>query len=306
MNGHALGERAGWVLAAAFVAFGSTTLGGDDRPPAVPLGSPTTQTGSAVVDSAVANSPVLVDRYLFGDAAGSLTSWVTGPAAALAADAFAWPSVTPTVVTRPAPVVKAAPKPLSVWWARYQGVNHVWMRADKPPFNDVRVRRAISMALDRKGMIDATYEGVGIYNPAVPMGLKDWALPVEQLGEGAQYYKFDPARSRKLLAEAGFPNGFPATISFTTYGSTIVVDQIQLILKYLKDVGIDAKLNQQEYGAYIATTFYGKYESMAFGPQTPFLDPDNFLYGPHVANELKNQSHVDDPVVTDLLVRQRR
>ena len=124
MNGHALGERAGWVLAAAFVAFGSTTLGGGDRPAAAPLGVPTAETGSAAVTD---DSPVLVDRYLFGDAAGSPGPWASGPAAALAADSFAWPSVAPTVVTKPAPVVKAAPKPLAVWWAKYQGVNHVWM-----------------------------------------------------------------------------------------------------------------------------------------------------------------------------------
>ena len=78
------------------------------------------------------------------------------------------------------------------------------------------------------------------------------------------------------------------------------------MLKYLKDIGIDAKANQQEYGAYIASTFYGKYESMAFGPQTPFLDPDNFLFGPHMPGELKNQSHVNDPVLVDMLIRQRR
>ena len=54
---------------------------------------------------------------------------------------------------------------------------------------------------------------------------------------------------------------------------TVQVDALQLVLKYLKDIGIDAKANQQEYGAYIASTFYGKYASMAFGPQTPFLDP---------------------------------
>jgi peptide/nickel transport system substrate-binding protein len=185
-------------------------------------------------------------------------------------------------------------------------MSHIYMRTDKPPFNDVRVRRAISLAYNRQGIIDALYEGVGVFNPAVPMALKEWALPVDQLGEGAQYYKFDPARARKLLAEAGYPNGFPATLSYTTYGSTIQVDAVQLLLKYLKDIGIDAKPIQQEYGAYISTTFYGKYESMAFGPQTPFLDPDNYLFGPYMPGELKNQGHINDPVLVDMLIRQRR
>ena len=45
---------------------------------------------------------------------------------------------------------------------------------------------------------------------------------------------------------------------------------------------------------------------MTYGPQTPFLDPDNFLYGMHYPGEAKNQSHVDDPIVTDMLIRQRR
>src|SRR5438093_13777115 len=44
---------------------------------------------------------------------------------------------------------------------------------------------------------------------------------------------------------------------------------------------------------------------MTFGPQTPFLDPDNFLFGMHYPGEAKNQSHVDDPIVTDMLIRQR-
>ena len=185
-------------------------------------------------------------------------------------------------------------------------MSHIYMRTDKPPLNDVRVRRAISHAIDRQGILDATAEGVGIMNPTVPAALKEWALPINQLGEGARYYKHDVREAKKLLAEAGHPNGFPATIDFTTYGSTVLVDAMQLILKYLKDVGIDAKLNTKEYGAYITTTFYGKFDSMAYGPQTPFLEPDNFLYPYNVEGELKNQSHVKDPVVTDLLVRQRR
>ena len=45
---------------------------------------------------------------------------------------------------------------------------------------------------------------------------------------------------------------------------------------------------------------------MAFGPQTPFLEPDNFLYGQYYPGEIKNHGHINDPVVADMLVRQRR
>jgi ABC-type transport system substrate-binding protein len=80
----------------------------------------------------------------------------------------------------------------------------------------------------------------------------------------------------------------------------------QLIIKYFKDVGIDSKLDQKEYGAYISTCFYGKFDSLTYGPQTPFLEPDNFLFGQYYPGETKNQSHINDPAVGDMLIRQRR
>jgi peptide/nickel transport system substrate-binding protein len=184
--------------------------------------------------------------------------------------------------------------------------NHVSMRTDQKPFSDVRVRQAISLAIDRQGVLDAIAEGVGVFNPSVPAAFKDWALPVAQLGEGARYFKHDPAEARRLLAAAGYPNGFAASLCFATYGSPAVVDSAQLVLRHLKDVGIEAKADQREYGAFIASCYFGKFDSLAFGPMTPFLDPDNFVYGLHYPEELKNQSHVNDPVVTDLLLRQRR
>ena len=185
-------------------------------------------------------------------------------------------------------------------------VNDFAMRVDRPPFNDVRVRQALSLAIDRKAIIDATLEGVGVVNGPVAAALTDWALPIDQLGEGAKYYKHDRAEARRLLAAAGHPNGLPAGVCFATYGSTLLVDTIEVILRQLKDAGIDAKLDQKEYGAYQASCRIGKYDSMTFGPLTPFLEPDNFLFGQYYSGEPRNRSHVQDPVLDDLLVRQRR
>jgi peptide/nickel transport system substrate-binding protein len=185
-------------------------------------------------------------------------------------------------------------------------MSHISMRTDQKPFSDVRVRQAISHAIDRQNIIDAVLEGVGAVNAAVPVALKDWALPVSQLGEGAKYYKYDPAEAKRLLAAAGYPNGFPGGLCFTTYGSTVLVDAMQIVMKNLKDVGIVAKLDTKEYGAYITSCFYGKFDSMTYGPQTPFLEPDSFLYGQYYPDEPRNQSHIKDPVLADMLVRQRR
>ncbi len=139
-----------------------------------------------------------------------------------------------------------------------------------------------------------------------PAALTDWALPIDQLGEGARNYATIPAEAKRLLAAAGTPTDFPASVCFNSYGSTVLVDSMQLVLRNLKAVGIDAKLDQKEYGAYQATCRLGKFDSMVFGPLTPFLEPDNFLFGQYYTGEPRNRSHVKDPVLDDLLVRQRR
>ena len=184
-------------------------------------------------------------------------------------------------------------------------VYRVFMRTDKAPFSDVRVRRALSLALNRKEIIDAVADGVGRLNGAVPVAFKDWALPVEQLGEGSRYYRYDPAEARRLLAEAGHPRGFATVMDFNNYGSTFMDDAIALILRDFKAVGVDAKLNTKEYGAYIATSATGNYDAMYYGA-TPFLDPDNYLYTNFAPGHARNVAKVNDPVLTDLLLRQRR
>jgi peptide/nickel transport system substrate-binding protein len=182
----------------------------------------------------------------------------------------------------------------------------VMMRTDRAPFSDVRVRRAMSHALNRQGLIEAVMEGGGIANGAVPAALKEWALPADQLGEGSRYYKFDPVEARRLLAEAGYPRGFSTVMDFHTFGSTLLVDAMQLVVKDFKDVGIEVKLNQKEYGAFISSTAVGNYEGIYFGPATPFLDPDSYLYTNYYPGHPRNIARINDPALTEMLVRQRR
>jgi len=62
----------------------------------------------------------------------------------------------------------------------------------------------------------------------------------------------------------------------------------------------------QEYGAYMATTFLGKYEAMAMGPLSNTWDPDSVLYGMYAPDQPRNSGHVNDPKLTDMLKAQRR
>jgi peptide/nickel transport system substrate-binding protein len=181
----------------------------------------------------------------------------------------------------------------------------VFMRVDMAPFNDVRVRRAISHAIDRQGLIEAVW-GRGAPTPAVARGLVEWSLPIDQLGVGAKYYQYDPKEAKRLLAEAGYPKGFKTQLTVTGGLSRDLVDDAQLVQGYLKDVGIEAELKIQEHGAYMATTMQGKFEGMVRSPFGIAWAPDAPLYRTFAADSTWNAAHLDDPKLTAMLKEQRR
>src|SRR6266700_2050672 len=185
------------------------------------------------------------------------------------------------------------------------GTSAIYMRTDQAPFNDVRVRRALSMAIDRQGVIDAVYLK-GQPTPAIAPGLTAWSLPIDQLGEGAKYYQYSPKEAKRLLAEAGYAKGLKTQLNFTGGYGRDMVDAVQLLEQYLKEVGIEVELKQQEYGAYMATTFLGKYEGMGVGPISIAWEPDSVLYGMYEPGNLRNSSHVNDPKLLAMLQEQRR
>ena len=76
--------------------------------------------------------------------------------------------------------------------------------------------------------------------------------------------------------------------------------------RFLKDVGIEAELKLQEYGAYFATTVQGKFEGMVRGPFGIAWEPDFPLYRTYAADSSWNAGHVKDPTITAMLKEQRR
>jgi ABC-type transport system substrate-binding protein len=89
------------------------------------------------------------------------------------------------------------------------------------------------------------------------------------------------------------------------YGNDLV-DAFQLVQRQLKDSGIDATINLQEYGAYMSTTFNGKYEGLAVGPFSITWEPHSNLYGMYMPEQGRNSSHVSDPTIISMLKEQMR
>jgi peptide/nickel transport system substrate-binding protein len=189
------------------------------------------------------------------------------------------------------------------------GMGYIYMRTDQPPFNDVRVRRAISLAIDRKGWNDALMEGKGCLDSGpVPCAMTEWKLDASKLDAvKAKYHMgYDPAEAKKLLAAAGHASGFTTPAYHWPGYAPPWRSYYELVVDNLSKIGITVELKPEEYGKYISTTYLGKYEKMAIGPVTPFTEVDDWLYGHFQAEQPNNRSHVADAELSKLLQAQRR
>jgi peptide/nickel transport system substrate-binding protein len=189
------------------------------------------------------------------------------------------------------------------------GQGFIYLRTDQPPFNDVRVRRAVSLAIDRKAWNDALLFGEGCVDSGpVPCAMTDWKLDASKLEPAKARYLVghDVAEAKKLLAEAGFAKGFTMPIYYWPGYVVPWRSYYELAAEDLGKIGISVELKPEEYGKYISTTALGKYEKAAMGPSTPFTEVDDFLSGRFYPELPTNQSHVADAQLTKMLVAQRR
>lgn len=141
---------------------------------------------------------------------------------------------------------------------------------DMKPTDDVRVRKAISMAIDRQTILDQMYSGAGhLVNSMLPDGV---------LGAyDAQEIPYDPEGARALLAEAGYSDGCELEICQQTDNpDALAINQV--VQSMLSQVGIKVTIKQVDEAAYYAERKEGKIGMTRSVWWADFNDPDNFLY----------------------------
>ena len=152
---------------------------------------------------------------------------------------------------------------------------YIAMNVEKKPFDNVLVRRAVAQAIDIPGIIK------GLYGPGTTEG-DNWTPP-GMLGENQniKIWPHDVAAAKKLLAQAGFPNGFSTELYLPTSPRPYMPDPQRLaeaIQANLKDAGINVTLEPFEFGVFLAKVQNGEHPMCLIGWSGDNGDPDNFYY----------------------------
>jgi dipeptide transport system substrate-binding protein len=154
-------------------------------------------------------------------------------------------------------------------------IGYLAYNTTKKPFDDVRVRKAVNMAIDKKAIVAAVYLSTGV--PATnPIPPTQWSY-----NKAIKDDAFDPAAAKKLLAEAGLPNGFttdlwamPVQRPYNPNAKRIA----ELMQADLAKVGIKAEIKSFEWGEYRKRMQAGEHQMGMLGWTGDNGDPDNFLH----------------------------
>jgi peptide/nickel transport system substrate-binding protein len=158
-----------------------------------------------------------------------------------------------------------------------------YLNTRKKPFDDLRVRRAVNLAIDRKELIQSVLSG-----EATPL---DSPLASPMPGHiHVQNLEYDPARARALLREAGVPDGFTLTMDCTLGRFVLDREVCTAVAGQLAKVGLKTQTRMfGDYPQYIASRAKRDYDLTQFGFAAGSMDPDAaFQSTVHSSNVGKN------------------
>ena len=173
-------------------------------------------------------------------------------------------------------------------------------RNDKAPFNDIRVRKAMQMAINLPAICHTYYNDTCRPYPSSVTSyyMKGWGFPYEEWPQDLKdEYAYNPAKSRQLLTEAGYPKGFKTNIVADATGD---INLLKIVQTYLAQVGIDMEIRTMDSAATSAFVYGRKHDQLAqrgkIGKLGAMgLNPVNFLS--RLASGPANYMVIEDPVL---------
>ncbi|MGQ5720105.1 ABC transporter substrate-binding protein [Pseudochrobactrum asaccharolyticum] len=151
------------------------------------------------------------------------------------------------------------------------GLNYYHINQKIKPFDDVRVRKAFQMGINRQEILDKMFYGEGqLENGILPSGVACYtpATPIE----------YNPKKAKELLVEAGYPDGVDIAFSQVSSWSSKWVDLNQLVQAQLRESGFNTEIKVVDESAYYDMRKGGTINNYPQVWSADFNDPDNFFY----------------------------
>jgi peptide/nickel transport system substrate-binding protein len=185
--------------------------------------------------------------------------------------------------------------------------DHILVNLRRPLFKDPKIRLAISLAVDRKGYIQAGRQGAAIIGGVMlpkPYGVWGLSEAEQKKIPGFGDPTKQKAEAKKLLAELGYGPSKPLKVSVSTRAIAIYVDIASFIIDQFKQVGIEATLEQIETGVWHPKMTRGEFEvavnTTGIGPD----DPDANLYENFKCGSARNYSDYCSQDIDNLIDKQ--
>ncbi len=179
-------------------------------------------------------------------------------------------------------------------------------------WKDERLRRALSLAIDRTAWVDLMHAGQGGRAlSALPASFGKWTVdPLgANAGPGGRWYAHDPKEARALLRAAGHDGlAFRFIYSPNAYGERFNRGAVATA-KMLKDAGFEPQVVTQDFQReYIDPrgTFLGNFEGVFYGLETPFQEPHDYFFTMYHSRSRRNHSGVSDPDLDRMIDEQAR
>ncbi len=152
------------------------------------------------------------------------------------------------------------------------GIYYMAMNQAVEPLNDVNVRKAIQMAIDRQSILDALFGGRG--------NLENGIFPTGLIGHNSDLatIPYDVEGAKALLAEAGYADGFEIELAQSSEASNTTSNINQIIQSMLAEIGIKVTINVIDDATYMDKRNAGELSMYNTNWSADFNDPDNFIY----------------------------